>query len=324
MANQSLHNQLELSSSDVNQCSDLGPEVDSRARSFFLTNKDLFEYDKYVGSTDPFDPACSSPSRGPSLSFLDRYRACDEQYSSTSDDVGYLLAVPAIASSILSIPLPSAASRSPPRTNYRPPALLSASPLQSPPLSDSYSRQHQHFDFGEQHPTRLSLYQQRISPPKPLGCPLGRQEYALESLPASQSVHLPTSPLQRLNGEFSPQRVEASIASHETLPRSPPRHQQPGVFLARQASSTAFRMPAVSELLLDSSARRQQLAQRQMDEATKIQMLIGSKCVGRVSAATRNLPASIRKRLESSARVSARRERLYSVLLQDYQRLAGM
>lgn len=91
-----------------------------------------------------------------------------------------------------------------------------------------------------------------------------------------------------------------------------------------QTKATAFQMPAVSELLIDSSARRQQLAQRQMDEAAKIQLLVGSKCVGRVSAATRNLPASIRRRLEASANVAARRERLYNVLLQDYQCLAGM
>lgn len=323
MANQSLRLQLEPSTLDANQCSNHGSEVDSHARSFFLANKDLFEYDKYVGGTDPFDPACSSPSRGPSLSFLDRYRACDEQYPSANDDAGYLLAAPAIASSILSIPLPSAALRSPLRDNYRPPTLLSASPLQSSQIGSSCSRQHQHFDFGEQQLTRSSLYQQRMSPTKPLSSPLGRQQYALDSLQANQRVHLAASPL-RLNGALSPQRIEASVTPHGFPSRSPPRYQQQEAFLARQASSTTFRMPAVSELLLDSSARRQQLAQRQVDEAAKIQMLIGSKCVGRVSAATRNLPASIRKRLESSTRVSARRERLYSVLLQDYQRLAGM
>lgn len=231
MADRSLRLQLEPSSYlDGIPVSD-HHEVDSRARSFFLANKDLFEYDKYVGNTDPFDPACSSPSRGPFLSFLDRYRACDEQYSSANDGASYLLAVPALASSILSILLPSMTSRSTPPANYRIPATFSASPLLASPSGEDgcYNRQHQHRYNWEQQLALSASYQPGMSPPRPLGSLDGRQRFAFDTNPAglhSEFAMLPTYDQRFEHHEHarSPLQHWQSIAASSILYNgSPPR-----------------------------------------------------------------------------------------------------
>lgn len=126
----------------------------------------------------------------------------------------------------------------------------------------------------------------------------------------------------------SPQRVKS--------PKSPPRGsweleleptctaQHYGARARGTASeqSARFKIPKLSDLLLDASSRAAYSRSKRIDDAKKIELLVGSTCVGRISAVSTNLPPAIHRRLEASSRVHQRREQLVALLSNDYDRLS--
>lgn len=258
------------------------------AHSFFHAHKELFEYYRFVGGATPFDL--------PSASFLDRYRECD--------GAGPVVVVsPVFTTSHLAAPALHFVPSGPTEPAF---VSISSAAVLHAPTSTVVSPSPIHLSYP-----RSSQPERYADPPSPISYPRLAQEWT-GSPPKSLS-----SPQNR--PAYSPQKQIVATISDAT-PKPPLQSPQ------RQSivppSTRNFRMPPMNELLLDSSARRQLGgSQRRVDEASKIELLMGSKCVGRVSAATRNLPPAIRKRLDASANLPARKERLYSILLHDYQQL---
>ncbi|KAJ8569120.1 hypothetical protein ON010_g6140 [Phytophthora cinnamomi] len=267
----------------------------SEARAFFLTHKDLFQYEKYVGNQDPLRIEAADEDRhgGVAKSFLEQYRDIDRGR-------------PAVAlSSELHFPL-----LHPPPRNYSignaidtstnaPPALVA---LQSPAfMSKSSNPQCQLIRscaLGNS-PLRVSCH--------------ARPEPTNNSMVTKLNI---TPPQQ----SPTPDCVSASmIMSDQFISR---QQQRSLVRVPVVSKQQPFSLPTLAELLIDRETRAAATAHKTWDEAHKIEVLIGSKCAGRVSAASRNIPQSIRLRLRASANVSVRREHLYDLLRSDYEEIS--
>ncbi|KAJ0396209.1 hypothetical protein ATCC90586_003917 [Pythium insidiosum] len=95
---------------------------------------------------------------------------------------------------------------------------------------------------------------------------------------------------------------------------------------ADHASAPRASLPALKDLLIDASTRVVLLPPRRLDDAKKIELLLGAaRCVGRISTgAPSQLPPSLRHRLDASHRLPQRREQLYALLRGDYERLTTL
>lgn len=131
----------------------------------------------------------------------------------------------------------------------------------------------------------------------------------------------PLSP-QHLANRFQlsvPAQVDhqRALRSPRRQPRSPTRYP---THAPDPSSASTHHIPKIDELLIDASTRTVHFGPaKRVDDAKKIELLIGSKCVGRVSAAaSSNLPQAIRNRLLAATMLQQRRERLYTLLRQEY------
>jgi hypothetical protein len=142
----------------------------------------------------------------------------------------------------------------------------------------------------------------------------------------SQAAALVNSP-QRLNGYKQPQSKFVHDCTPSPQDFSPDRssslqQQRSAVRVSDEPKLQCFALPKLAGLLIDRETRAAATAHKSWDEAHKIEVLVGGKCVGRMSAASRNVPSSIRARLRASAKVSVRRERLYDLLRSEYEALS--
>ncbi|KAL3673655.1 hypothetical protein V7S43_001354 [Phytophthora oleae] len=267
----------------------------SDAHAFFQAHKDLFQYDKYVASQDPFQAENShvhtESGAAMTSAFLEHYCQLDRERPP----------VPAVSELRLSLLHPptrrfSMSNASPYKTTAPLPVpafvtLQSASILENlqhdPIRSYTFERQQHTTQHTQQQPA-LSITNSHNSPVAP--------QYP--------------SPVR----DFTSKAIADPFFSSQQQ-RSPVRQ-------SLQSVPKAFSFPQLSGLLIDRETRAAESAHKSWDEAHKIEVLIGSKCVGRVSAASRNIPPSIRSRLQASANVSVRRERLYDLLRREYEELS--
>lgn len=260
------------------------------AQAFFSEHKDLFEYDKYVGIQDPFQPqaTCERSGDAATKSFMDQYRELDHNRATA----------PTLAERSFSLSRPL-------RGKYTIPNIATPSPefftLQSPVvLANRFAR---NIPQKLASPQRIDYTSQQllksISSETRLGCTHEIHQDSLSSTAFS-------------SGQLRP----------DTL-NSPLRQRS---FIRQSAEFTRKRdqdyMPKLSDLLIDQETRANSVAHKTLDEAHKIEVLTGGKCVGRVNAASRNIPLSIRMRLNAAANVSVRREKLYELLRRDYEQLS--
>ncbi|GMF22607.1 unnamed protein product [Phytophthora fragariaefolia] len=236
----------------------------STAGAFFVTHKDLFQYDKYIGNSDPFQNECAydGGDSGAPKSFLEQYRELDR---------------------CRSIPEPRFTLIHPPTLNYP-----KVNPIKSATVSP---------------PAFVTL-----------------QSTASNFIPFNRVQH---EPIQSGNSNLrcpqpsSPDRMSTSAAKNNQTVSL--QQQQSPVKVPVEPKQNVFILPALAGLLIDRETRAAASAHKSWDEAHKIEVLTGGKCVGRVRATSRNIPESIRMRLRASAIVSVRRERLYDLLCQDYE-----
>ncbi|TMW60532.1 hypothetical protein Poli38472_000574 [Pythium oligandrum] len=217
-------------------------------------------------------------------SFLTRYQECEQRHIDT----------PALQLSLL-VPTVTLSEAVP-----RPPALLSLSPPNTFQLPST---------------SGLSLAPTMVPSASPAG-------------PYSHVVAAHSPPASPIRSSTNP--VDQPVSSevyHQ--PPSPPRRFSPRRQLHQQASlggllDTPRALPVLADLLVDAAQRAKHVpSQRHVDDAKKIELLIGTSCVGRVSSTT-NVPPAIRRRLDASTRVQQRREQLYKLLCSDYHRLTQL
>ncbi|GMF11688.1 unnamed protein product [Phytophthora lilii] len=267
----------------------------SAAQAFFLTHKDLFQYEKYVGDHSPFQTAAEGNSDGQiAKSFLCQYREVDRGRAS----------VPALAELHFSLlhplvqPFPVSNVTASTTTPVSLPVCIN---LQSTSAILEKFTDHQH------DPTR---------------------SHAVVSSP-QRMIHLtqPSSPVRTTNDRMLPPQDPNSDHTFASLKKDvlsqSYSHQlqgSPARFPVEPRQN--FSLPKLAELLIDRETRAAVTAHKSWDATHKIEILIGGKCVGRVSAASRNIPPSIRSRLRASANISVRRERLYDLLCRDYDEIS--
>lgn len=260
----------------------------SDARAFFQAHKDLFQYDKYVANQDPFQADNShihtDNGAATASAYLEQYRHLDLECPP----------VPTVSEMRVSL------LHRPTRrfSLSKPQVYASTAPIPAlVTLQSTSSLENLQYDpirayaFESQQCTTLHNQQQSVS----------SITNSHESPVASQYP--------------SPVRDFTSKTIANPPQRSPVRQ-------SLQLASKGFCFPQLSGLLIDRETRAAASAHKPWDEANKIKILIGSKCVGRVSGASRNIPPSIRLRLQASANVSVRRERLYDLLRRDYEELS--
>ncbi|ETI37535.1 hypothetical protein F443_16489 [Phytophthora nicotianae P1569] len=114
---------------------------------------------------------------------------------------------------------------------------------------------------------------------------------------------------------------DRSSVPKATPDRSALLQQRSPIRLSTESKQKNSTLPKLTDLLIDRETRAA-TTHKIWEETHKIQVLTGNNCVGRVNAASRNLPLSIRSRLHVSANVSVRRERLYNLLRRDYEELS--
>jgi hypothetical protein len=250
--------------------------------NFFLQHKDLFEYDKLVGGSGHM--TSSTPS------FLDRYRECDRQQAAPE------MTQLATMGTVLRLD-----------AHVMPPPDFSISTFAAPSA----------FGWLASRTTLGDLNLEHTSCPPAHSTSLARGSPIANKQPVSPSRRVtdfvPTGSFDKLEADRSHRASRSTI----NLLGSPRRRSNVPVEGFRSA------IPKLNELLIDASTRAGLVVPtKRLDDAKKIELLIGSKCVGRLSAAaSSNLPPSIRHRLEASAVVHQRRERLCALLRDDYERL---
>lgn len=259
------------------------------ARSFFDANKDLFEYEKLVGTDDPV--ALSLRDGIGAKTFLDKYRECEQRQA---------LELRA------NLPIPLATALA----------------------VNTAVRTH----ASQQLLQRVSFT--TVLPPPPASVPLAFQESAPLAPIASRTRsrlenNLRQSALSSNYEEDGAQgttqwqsdRVQASL--ERPSPTKPPLSSSSVVEVPTNASvrSLEYTPPTLSSLLVDSATRSAVLRHRHLDEAKKVELLLGTSCGGRISAASTNLPPSVRRRLQAAAKLEQRRERLYAALHKHFQSL---
>lgn len=122
------------------------------------------------------------------------------------------------------------------------------------------------------------------------------------------------------SGELQSRCSNRVHTSKSLADRSDLLQQQPSP-IQLSIEQNPYNLPKLNDLLINQETRAAFTAHKVWNESRKLQNLLGSDCVGRVTAASRNLPLSIRSRLRASANVSKRRERLYTLLCRDYDEL---
>ncbi|KAG7382747.1 hypothetical protein PHYPSEUDO_004383 [Phytophthora pseudosyringae] len=267
----------------------------SAAHAFFQAHKDLFQYEKYVVNHDPVVTE-SNPAQAhdrTTKSFLEQYRELDRERVS----------VPALSEQRFSLPHPPAGAYS--LTNLAVNTIPAVHLPEFVTLKSTASIL-ENFNNLQHEPIRSHVFAASLQHTSQHTQPQAALRVTYDSSPAPQYP--------------SPKRVSDSNATVDQSlllqqQRSPIR--QPV-----ESNQKIFSVPKLAELLIDRETRAAGTAHKSWDAAHKIEILIGSKCVGRVSAASRNIPPSIRSRLLASANVSVRRERLYELLHRDYEELS--
>ncbi|KAG3201946.1 hypothetical protein PC128_g3542 [Phytophthora cactorum] len=255
----------------------------SAAQAFFQAHKDLFQYEKYVGNQDPFQTENTK-------SFLEKYREIDHDRQ------------PMPAFSELSFSLLHPPTRRFPSANL---AINAATPVP---------------EFVTLHATasaleKLNNLQHERIRTHTFASPLQHTTQYTQPQPALRVTYDSSAAPQYP----SPDRTSVSKATSD---RSVLLQQRSPIRLSIESKQNIFALPKLAELLIDRETRAATTAHKSWDESHKIQVLVGNNCVGRVNAASRNLPPSIRSRLRASANVSVRRERLYDLLRRDYHELS--
>lgn len=281
------------------------------SNSFFDTYKELFEYEKYVGTEDPV--SMSQRDGIGAKTFLDRYKECDQRQAMElrvafqTPLVSNLMAGALMTTSGLPIRFTPFAFSSPTAAIPQQPEM--APPSKAPAPSFTRSR------------LENSLRQS-----------LSNQEDAAALWPHFTQPSAGRESPRHDGNCASPPKVASSLLDHTkpqasllpgTLDASSRPHGVAGPS-SSPSQHTEFQTPKLSDLLIDSSTRAMTLRYKHLDETKKIELLIGNNCGGRISTVSSNLPPSIRRRLQSSAKVDQRRELLYSVLRQDHATLCGL
>lgn len=257
------------------------------AQAFFSQHKDLFEYDKYVG-TFQRQAICERSGDTATKSFLDQYRELDHSRATalTLKELSFSLSLPIRGK----YTIPSIATPSPEFFILQSPAMLAnqfasniPQKLASPQRIGHTSQQLLNSIFSE---TRL-------------GCTHATHQDALSSTFFS-------------SGQLHPDTLNSALRKRSLI-------RQSAEFPRKRDHDC---MPKLSELLIDPETRASSVVHKILDEVHKIEVLTGGKCVGRVNAASRNIPMSIRTRLNAAANVSVRREKLYELLRRDYEQLS--
>lgn len=232
----------------------------------------------------------ASISNGPK-SFLDQYRECEAQQATElaiAPQMGFMFSTIAV--------YPTSPATFSLSTSFAtaPREATSPSKLQMRASNAEYS-----FPTSQ---TSNVHWQQQSAPP--------RNSY-LENPSTSKSVG------QGGNSRSAQPLPHPHKSSSATLPRlpSPVRHQQP---------NERYEFPKISAMLIDHSTRADVAQHTRLDVTQKIELLTGSKCLGRISSESSNLPPSIRSRLQASSNVQYRREKLYTLLSRDYANLADL
>lgn len=267
----------------------------SAAHAFFQAHKDLFQYEKYASNQDPFQTENCQVDGGAVKSFLEQYREIDRECQS----------VPALSELRFSL-------LHPPTRRYSITNLaVSTTPAPSPEFVTLQATASilEKFSNPQHEPIRSHVFANSLQHTSQHTQPQPALRVAYECTEAPQYP--------------SPDRVSVSKAPADSLGR-PFLLQQPRspVRLSVEPKLKNFSLPKLTELLIDRETRAAASTHKSWDEAHKIEVLVGSKCVGRVSAASRNIPPSIRSCLRASANVSVRRERLYDLLHRDYDELS--
>lgn len=295
--------------------------------SFFDAYKELFEYEEHVGSEDPV--TLSQRDGIGTKTFLDKYCECEQRQAlelRAAVPVPFVTTLTVDASRMRPAPLSysstgaSSSFVSPTMGLSHVAASLSNQHLQHQQLSyEQYSHdQHQApLKPRPKTPGMSSFTRSRLENSLRQSMSSSNQEDALAA-PSTTAPHAPESQ--------HPQHYPNNSNAHNTSPTkptaapAPARHQRASTLpLPRQ-----YQAPKLTDLLIDSSTRSATLRHRHVDEAKKIELLIGSNCGGRISAAAATtLPPSIRRRLQASINAPQRREQLYSVLRREYETLCA-
>lgn len=271
------------------------------ARSFFDAYRDLFEYSKHVGEEDPV--VLSQRDGIGAKTFLDKYRECEQRQAR---ELRANVSTLAIDTAMLT---------------HAPQQLFQYFSVTTTPQSFASLSLHGAAGAQQQQPDAHLFHQNAPIPPSLTRSRLENslRQSAISSSTNNQEEVATTAFSSHYSLHATPER--ASPTKADPLDSAPLALdlQQPGTARIASHSRTAYQLPKLSSLLVDSSTRSSTLRHRHLDEAKKIELLIGSNCGGRISSASTNLPPSIRRRLQASAKVEQRRERLYAILCQHYQ-----
>lgn len=281
--------------------------------SFFHTYKELFEYEKHVGSDDPV--LLSQRDGIGAKTFLDKYRECEQRQVIESR-------------AALQVPLMSTLTVDSVRARGAPLGTPTITPfvISSSLLAQQQYQQHQPETSHQVIPplkVSPSSSFTRSKLENSLRQSLSNQEdaaVAASSWVASFNHHQYSAQVPEKQASPSKADVVPSMPS-PSLPVDASKTLAHTLHAAAERSSLHFQPPKLAELLIDNSTRPATLRHRHLDEAKKIELLVGNSCGGRISSVSTNLPPSIRRRLQASMRVEQRREQLYAVLRQEYHKL---
>lgn len=254
----------------------------SAAQTFFQAHKNLFQYEKHVGKQDPFQTENTK-------SYLLKYQEIDreKEFAPALSELRFTALHPPIRNS--------------PSTKF---STYTATPVPEFVTLEATASVLEN----------LSRLQQEPVHSHPFVSPQQQTTQYTQPQPAYRVTYdSPATPQYP-----SPDRISVFKGTSD---RSALLQQRSPVRLSVESKQKIFTLPKLSELLIDQETRAA-TPHKPWDESRKIQVLVGSNCVGRVNAASRNLPPSIRSRLRASANVSVRRERLYNLLRRDYEKLS--
>lgn len=281
-------------------------DLASSSSLFFHTYKELFEYERHVGSEDPVVLSQRDCGGVGTKSFLDKYKECEQRQVIESR-------------AALQLPLMSTLMVDTIRARGSQPG-----PTIIPFISSLTMLQHQ---WHQQQP---EMSHQQAIPPQKASPSFTRSklENSLRQSLSNQDEAAPPWPIASYyqgSAQVPEKQASPTKVVIPSLPSSLPvdATKSHARTLHANRSSTQFQPPKLAELLIDSSTRPATLRHRHLDEAKKIEQLIGNSCGGRISSVSTNLPPSIRRRLQASMRVEQRREQLYAVLRQEYHSLCN-
>lgn len=258
--------------------------MNGHSLSFFNKYKDLYEFTKYVGA----EALISNGTK----SFLNQYHECDAEQDydlAITPQMGFMFSTIA--------------------ANPTSPAAFS--------LSSSFAVADREVASPSENQIRASNIPYSFATPQ-LSSLHGQCAYPRNSNLASlRDLNMTRNIGHDGDSRQTHQTLHAHQFSSATLPRlrSPVRHKQP---------NEQYALPKLSNILTDHGTPAAVAQHTRLDVTQKIELLTGSKCLGRISSESNNLPPSIRKRLQASSNVHHRREKLYTLLSQDYAELADL